>query len=119
MMDFNSWLFMLSFFGLVGVTIYKIYKLVKVVNDKEPQGNSLVTSWVFFITNLFLWVFCLVVVMVDTSILTFSVLFNVANLMLAINVLLLIIAHLVAFKIIGQANMPTVYSKGNRFMRRF
>lgn len=119
MMDFNSWFFMISFFLLIGVTIYKLYRLIMEVTNKEFAGDGLAVSWIYFIVSLFLWLFCLIVVMVDNTILIFSVLQNVANFLLAINVLMLIIAHLVAFKIVGQVNLPTRYKANNRFMRRF
>lgn len=117
MMDLNNWLFLISFLFITGVTIYKVYLLMREVFIVDVERQNLVFSWMIFISNLFAWVICLVITMLDTSILTYSVLLNVANFMLGINVLLLIVSHLLAMKVIGRDQKVT-YSRGNSFLRR-
>lgn len=118
MMNINSWLFLVFFIVLLGSTIYKIYLLMMGVFVNGFEKKNLVLAYVFFILNVFMWGFLLIITMVDTSLITYSVLFNTANLLISLNVLLLIIAHIVAWKTIPNEQRETTYVHNDRFLKR-
>jgi hypothetical protein len=114
--NINQWLYIIFFVGMIGITIYKLYLIIKSFQEKDDnKKKNYVLHWLLFISSLLFWGLLLVLTMIETSVLTYSVLQNFSNLFLVINVFLMIISVIRSFDFFGGPN----YSKGNNWTDRF
>lgn len=120
-MCFDGWLFLLAFIVMLGVTLWQLYKIMIAFYSKE-YADDRAKSFVAFIGTLFVWGVMLVLTMIFTDNLIYSVLLNVSNFLLGLNVLFFIVNIFIFYSHLRggeKRERELYYSRGDRFLRRF
>jgi hypothetical protein len=115
--NINQWLYIIFFIGLMLLTIYRLYLVMTSLNNKEDQEKmkKYVIHWILFISALIFWGSLLIITMIETTIVTYSVLQYFSNFFLLVNIILMVISVIISYDIFSGPK----YSKGNGWTDRF
>lgn len=115
-MIFTDWLVFAGFFVLLGITLYRLYMLINYFTSDNDEYQDKGKTWTLFIASIFFWFLVLLVTLIDTTSIVYSVLNRVGTLLLSLNVLMLIINVLLMFT--GFSGDKVSYKNGSSWLKR-